>query len=112
MIATSGPRGDMARGAGGMLGRRVAGLAIVAALAAAAPVARAQGIDFTQGGPIQITAQDGIEWRQAEQIVIAKGDAKAVRGNVTVTADRLLAWYRRKGGAAAGAGNAVAARRA
>jgi lipopolysaccharide export system protein LptA len=60
--------------------------------------ARSQGIDLTQGGPIQITAQDGIDWRQAEQIVIAKGDAKAVRGNVTVTADRLLAWYRKKGG--------------
>jgi lipopolysaccharide export system protein LptA len=52
---------------------------------------------MTQGGPIQITAQDGIDWRQAEQVVIAKGDAKAVRGNVTVTADRLLAWYRKKG---------------
>jgi lipopolysaccharide export system protein LptA len=62
-----------------------------------APIARAQGIDLTQGGPIQITAQDGIDWRQAEQVVIAKGDAKAVRGNVTVTADRLLAWYRKKG---------------
>jgi lipopolysaccharide export system protein LptA len=60
--------------------------------------ARSQGIDLTQGGPIQITAQDGIDWRQAEQVVIAKGDAKAVRGNVTVTADRLLAWYRKKGG--------------
>ena len=59
--------------------------------------ARSQGIDLTQGGPIQITAQDGIDWRQAEQVVIAKGDAKAVRGNVTVTADRLLAWYRKKG---------------
>jgi lipopolysaccharide export system protein LptA len=58
---------------------------------------RAQGIDLTQGGPIQITARDGIEWRQADQVVIANGDAKAVRGNVTVTADRLLAWYRRKG---------------
>jgi lipopolysaccharide export system protein LptA len=68
--------------------------------------ARAQGIDLTQGGPIQITAQDGIEWRQADQVVIAKGDAKAVRGNVTVTADRLLAWYRRKGGDPA-AGQAV-----
>jgi lipopolysaccharide export system protein LptA len=61
------------------------------------PAARAQGIDLTQGGPIQITAQEGIDWRQAEQVVIAKGDAKAVRGNVTVTADRLLAWYRKKG---------------
>ena len=41
---------------------------------------RAQGIDLTQGGPIQITAQDGIDWRQAEQVII-KGDAKAVNGN-------------------------------
>jgi lipopolysaccharide export system protein LptA len=57
----------------------------------------AQGIDFTRGGPIQITARDGIEWRQTDQVVIANGDAKAVRGNVTVTGDRLLAWYRRKG---------------
>jgi lipopolysaccharide export system protein LptA len=60
--------------------------------------ARSQGIDLTQGGPIQITARDGLDWRQAEQVVIAKGDAKAVRGNVTVTGDRLFAWYRRKGG--------------
>jgi lipopolysaccharide export system protein LptA len=66
-----------------------------------APSAWSQGIDLTQGGPIQITSRDGIEWRQAEQVVIAKGDAKAVRGNVTVTADRLYAWYRRKGDTAA-----------
>ena len=64
-----------------------------------APAVLAQGIDLTQGGPIQITSKDGIEWRQAEQVVIAKGDAKAVRGNVTVTADRLLAWYRKKANA-------------
>jgi lipopolysaccharide export system protein LptA len=70
---------------------------LTALSAIAAPAVRAQGIDLTQGGPIQITARDGIEWRQAEQVVIAKGDAKAVRGNVTVTADRLLAWYRKKG---------------
>ncbi len=78
-------------------------LAIAAAFTLARPMppAMAQGIDLTQGGPIQITAQDGIEWRQNEQIVIAKGDAKAVRGNVTVTADRLLAWYRHKGDTAA-----------
>jgi lipopolysaccharide export system protein LptA len=60
-----------------------------------------QGIDMTQGGPIQITARDGMDWRQADQVVIARGDAKAVRGGVTVTADRLLAWYRHKGAAAA-----------
>jgi lipopolysaccharide export system protein LptA len=72
-------------------------MALTALWANPTQTARAQGIDLTQGGPIQITAQDGIDWRQAEQVVIAKGDAKAVRGNVTVTADRLLAWYRKKG---------------
>jgi lipopolysaccharide export system protein LptA len=61
--------------------------------------ARAQQLDLTHGGPIDITAADGIEWRQAEQEVIARGDAKAIRGNVTVTADRLTAWYRKKGAA-------------
>jgi lipopolysaccharide export system protein LptA len=58
---------------------------------------RAQQLDFTHGGPIDITAQDGLEWRQNEQEVIARGDARAIRGNVTVTADTLTAWYRKKG---------------
>jgi lipopolysaccharide export system protein LptA len=60
-----------------------------------------QQLDLTHGGPIDITAQDGIEWRQADQEVIARGDARAIRGNVTVTADRLTAWYRKKKGTAA-----------
>jgi len=60
-------------------------------------VVHAQQLDLTHGGPIDITAQDGIEWRQAEQQVIARGDARAIRGTVTVTADRLIAWYRKKG---------------
>jgi lipopolysaccharide export system protein LptA len=62
--------------------------------------ALAQQIDLSHGGPISITAVDGIEWRQADHEVIARGDAKAVRGNVTVTADKLTAWYRKKAGAA------------
>lgn len=59
--------------------------------------AAAQQLDLSHGGPIDITARDGIEWRQAEQEVIARGQARAVRDNVTVTADRLIAWYRKKG---------------
>ena len=62
--------------------------------------AMAQGLDLSQGGPIAVTAQDGIEWRQTEQQVIARGNARAQRDNVTVTADRLIAWYRKKGGTA------------
>jgi len=61
--------------------------------------ARAQQLDLTRGGPISITATDGIEWRQQQREVIARGNAKAVRQNVTVTADRLVAFYRPKKGA-------------
>ena len=67
---------------------------IVSLLVLSTHGADAQGIDLTQGGPIQITAKNGIEWRQAEQMVVASGDAKAVRAGVTVTADRLIALYR------------------
>lgn len=61
--------------------------------------ALAQGIDLSQGGPVEVTATDGIEWRQQEQVVVARGEARAVRGGVTVEADRLLARYRPRGGA-------------
>jgi lipopolysaccharide export system protein LptA len=76
----------------------VAGLCL-GALVLTTP-ANAQQLDLSHGGPIDITARDGIEWRQNEQQVIARGDARAIRGGVTVTADRLTAWYRKKGGAA------------
>lgn len=58
---------------------------------------RAQNIDMSQGGPVDVTATDGIEWRQAEQVVIARGNARAIRAGVTVEADRLLARYRPAG---------------
>jgi lipopolysaccharide export system protein LptA len=63
--------------------------------------AYAQPIDLSHGGPVNITARDGIEWHQNDQEVIAHGDARAVRGNVTITADTLIAYYRRKAGAGA-----------
>jgi lipopolysaccharide export system protein LptA len=46
--------------------------------------------------PIQITASQGIEWLQDQHEVIATGNAQAVRGNVTVDADQLIAHYRKK----------------
>ena len=62
--------------------------------------ASAQQLDLAHGGPIAITASDGIEWRQDQREVIARGNARAVRQNVTVTADRLTAFYRPTSGAA------------
>jgi lipopolysaccharide export system protein LptA len=62
--------------------------------------AGAQTIDLSQGGPVDITADDGMEWRQAEQVVVARGNARAVRDGTTVEAQRLIARYRPTGGAA------------
>ena len=72
-----------------------------AALLAAMPFVPALGqpIDLSSGGPVDITARDGIEWRRDENIVIARGNARAVRDGVTVDADRLIARYRPKAGA-------------
>ncbi|MCA3427939.1 MAG: hypothetical protein INF34_14630 [Roseomonas sp.] len=64
-----------------------------------AGLASAQVADLNQGGPIEVTARDGIEWRQNDQVVIARGAAQAVRGGVTIDADLLLARYRPRGGA-------------
>ena len=64
----------------------------------------AQGIDMSQGGPVDITATNGIEWRQVEQVVVARGDARAVRDGTTVDAARLIARYRPQPGAAEAAG--------
>ena len=66
-----------------------------------AGVASAQMAELNQGGPIEVTARDGIEWRQNDQLVIARGAARAVRGGVTIDADMLLARYRPRGGAPA-----------
>lgn len=79
-----------------MIGRVLLGTALALAVVPAA----AQQIDMSSGGPVAITARDGFEWRQAEQMVVAEGDARAVRDNVTVIADRLVARYRRKAGGA------------
>jgi lipopolysaccharide export system protein LptA len=56
----------------------------------------AQPIDMNKGGPVEVTSDNGMEWRQNEQTILARGNAKAVRGDVTVTADTLIAHYRKK----------------
>jgi len=64
-------------------------------LALAAPAA-AQGFDLAKGGnsEIQVYADNGIEWVSDAGRVVARGNAKAVRGTMTITADTLTAHYR------------------
>lgn len=88
-----------------------AGLAMIG-LAAGAAHGQALDLGGSPGAPpqpIQITASQGIEWQQTAQTVTATGNAKAVRGAVTVEADQLIAHYRKKPGAAPAAAGAGAA---
>ncbi len=62
--------------------------------------ASGQALDLSHGGPVTVTAAGGIDWDQNAKTVTAHDDARAVRGDVTVTADRLIAHYRKKAGAA------------
>ena len=64
-------------------------------LGAEPPGAFAQGIQGLQSGgdPLEINADDGIEWRRNEQLYIARGNARAARGDITVFADVLTAHY-------------------
>ncbi len=76
------------------------GIFVIAALAPLAlgapqPVA-AQGLSTLQSGegPLEITADRGIEWRRAERLYVARGNARAARGGLQLYADALTAHYR------------------
>ncbi len=72
-------------------------------LALAIPVAaNAQGIGLpnqTRETPVEINADQGIEWQQKRQAYVARGNASARQGDTTVYADTLTAWYKKVDGA-------------
>lgn len=47
------------------------------------------------GAPVAVEADQGIEWEQQKQLYIARGNAKAVRGDVTIYGQVLQAYYRK-----------------
>lgn len=75
---------------------RASALAVLLSTLLAAGTASAQGFNLSQNNDseIQVYADDGIEWISEANRVIAHGNAKAVRGTITVTADTLTAYYR------------------
>jgi lipopolysaccharide export system protein LptA len=57
----------------------------------------AQSLKFeSTDRPIEVTAENGIELLQDSRRVLARGNAKAIQGEVTVSADELIADYRTK----------------
>jgi lipopolysaccharide export system protein LptA len=50
--------------------------------------------DNNSNKPVNIEAENGIEWQQNNKVYIARGNAKAIRGDDSVVADTLYAYYR------------------
>lgn len=46
--------------------------------------------------PVDVSADDSLEWYQDQQLYIARGNAKAIRGDMVVDADTLMAHERDK----------------
>ena len=63
-----------------------------------ASISWAQSLNFgsSKDQPIEIFADNGVEWQQDSLIFIARGNARAVRTDVTVFANELRAYYRKK----------------
>lgn len=51
--------------------------------------------DQRDGTPVSVEAEQGIEWQDKKQLYIARGNAKAVRGDVTIYGQILTAYYRK-----------------
>lgn len=58
--------------------------------------------------PLEITADQQLEWNQQDQTYVARGNAKAVQGEFSVTADTLTAHYAEDGQSAQNADNQAA----
>jgi lipopolysaccharide export system protein LptA len=50
------------------------------------------------GAPLEISATNGVEWQQEKKVFVARGNAKAVRGTLTLSARELAALYREQQG--------------
>jgi len=71
-------------------------LSLATAMCCLGTAALAQDLNLASGSPnapLEIYADNGIEWQQNEQIIIAEGNAVAKRSGVTVKADELRAYY-------------------
>ncbi len=56
------------------------------------------GLAQSGSGGLEVESDNGIEWRRNEQVLIARGNAVAKRGNSRVDADELRALYRDRDG--------------
>jgi lipopolysaccharide export system protein LptA len=73
-------------------------LAAILFAPAFAASALAQGLSFGNSDqPVEIFAEQGIEWHQDAAAYVARGNARAVRADSTIYAQTLTAYYRKDG---------------
>ncbi len=77
-----------------MSGCAVAAIVLVTGALTSETNAQSLALGADANSPIEIFADDGIEWQRANELYIARGNASARQGNVTVKADALTAFYR------------------
>ena len=72
------------------------GLCLCLALLAGGRPVEAQGLDGQSESdePLEVDAEEGIEWFRDEQVYVARGNARAASGDLEVFADVLKAHYR------------------
>jgi len=66
----------------------------VLVLILASPAVAQSVVTSSSDGPLEINADDGIEWQRDTKAYIARGNARAARSGVEVLADTLTAFYR------------------
>ncbi len=77
-----------------MLRCAAAALVLVTGAVTSQATAQSLALGVDANSPIEIFADDGIEWQRANELYIARGNASARQGEVTVEADALTAFYR------------------
>ncbi len=77
------------------LGWLAGGLVLAAWLGAAQPAGAQNLVSLGEAEePVEISADEGIEWRSKEKVYVAIGNARAARGDLELFGDRLSAFYR------------------
>ncbi len=71
----------------------VALAALFVAGAALAQGGQGLGLGARSDKPIEVYADDGIEWNQNDRQYVARGNARAIQGTTTVYGDTLIAFY-------------------
>lgn len=74
-------------------------ITLLAGLPLVAPQAQVASLGQSAGSqPVEILADDGIEWHRESQRYLARGNASATQGDTSVHGDVLIAYYRSQPG--------------